>query len=184
MIYYKKICIDNLEIIQSKVLEFIKLQPNIYFRRSNTSYNHLVVSELLQCCPELVSSFAKFDLKIVFAAAHCMWKNNQVAVHIDRVPWEARINVPILNTNGSSTVFYTNAQYKEDIHVMSNGRKYDVYTITSKDYVEIDRVEVDQPTVLRVREAHKVIINEAFAPRIAITLGFDKDPIYMLDTAE
>jgi len=32
--YYKKIEIEDLEIIQCKVLEFIKARPDIYFRRS------------------------------------------------------------------------------------------------------------------------------------------------------
>ena len=85
--YYKKIFIDDLEIIQSKVLQFIKNRPAIYYRQSATSYNWLDVPDLLTYCPELVTSFAKFDLKIVFAASHCMWFNNQSIVHIDRVPW-------------------------------------------------------------------------------------------------
>jgi len=33
MIYYKKIFIDDLEIIQAKVLAFIKARPAIYYRR-------------------------------------------------------------------------------------------------------------------------------------------------------
>lgn len=179
--YYKKIEIEDLEIIQCKVLEFIKARPDIYFRKSATSYNWLDVPDLLIYCPELVTSFAKFDLKIVFAASHCMWNNLQSIVHIDRVPWECRINVPILNTKGSSTVFYTNVQYKEDVHIMADGRKYDVYTTTNTDFIEADRVEIDQPTVLRVRAAHRVIMNKFTAPRINLTLGFNKDPVYMLD---
>ena len=181
MKYYKKIFLDDLETIQTKVLGFIKAKPSIYFRTSETSYNWLDVPSLLHCCPELVTSFAKLDLKIVFAASHCMWKNTQSVVHIDRVPWECRINVPILNTKGSSTVFYTNVQYKDDVHVMADGRKYDVYTTTNTDFIEVDRVEIDQPTVLRVRAPHKVIMNEATVPRINLTLGFDKDPVYLLE---
>jgi hypothetical protein len=180
MIYYKKIFIDDLEIIQAKVLEFIKVRPAIYYRRSATSYNWLNVPDLLNHCPELVTSFAKFDLRITFAAAHCMWKNTESSIHIDRVPWESRINVPILNTKGSITAFYTNVQYKEDVHTMADGRTYDVYTITNSDFIEADRVEIDQPTVLRVRTAHKVIMNEETAPRINLTLGFNQDPVYML----
>ena len=181
MIYYKKIFIDDLEIIQAKVLAFIKARPAIYYRRSATSYNWLNVPDLLNACPELVTSFAKFDLRITFAASHCMWKNTESVVHIDRVPWECRINVPILNTKGSSTVFYTNVQYKDDVHVMADGRKYDVYTTTNTDFIEADRVEIDQPTVLRVRAAHKVIMNEFTAPRINLTLGFNRDPVYMFE---
>jgi hypothetical protein len=181
MIYYKKIFIDDLEIIQAKVLAFIKARPAIYYRRSATSYNWLNVSDLLNACPELVTSFAKFDLEITFAASHCMWKNRESVVHIDRVPWECRINVPILNTKGSRTFFYTNVDYKEDVHIMADGRKYDVYTTTNTDFVEADSVEVDQPTVLRVRAAHRVIMNELTAPRINLTLGFNRDPVYMLD---
>lgn len=181
MIYYKKIFIDDLEIIQAKVLEFIKAKPAIYYRRSATSYNWLDVPDLLNHCPELITSFAKFDLRITFAASHCMWKNSESVVHIDRVPWECRINVPILNTKGSRTFFYTNVDYKEDVHIMADGRKYDVYTTTNTDFVEADSVEVDQPTVLRVRAAHRVIMNELTAPRINLTLGFNRDPVYMLD---
>jgi len=136
---------------------------------------------LLNACPELVTSFAKFDLEITFAASHCMWKNRESVVHIDRVPWECRINVPILNTKGSRTFFYTNVDYKEDVHIMADGRKYDVYTTTNTDFVEAHSVEVDQPTVLRVRAAHRVIMNELTAPRINLTLGFNRDPVYMLD---
>ena len=181
MIYYKKIFIDDLEIIQSKVLGFIKANPAVYYRKSATSYNYLNVPELLNHCPELITSFAKFDLKIIFAASHCMWKNIESVVHIDRVPWECRINLPILNTKGTSTLFYTNVEYKEDVQVMANGESYDTYLTTNTDFIEVDSVEIDQPTVLRVRAPHKVVMNELTVPRITLTLGFNRDPVYMFD---
>jgi hypothetical protein len=64
---------------------------------------------------------------------------------------------------------------------MADGRKYDVYTTTNTDFIEADRVEIDQPTVLRVRAPHKVVINELTVPRINLTLGFNRDPVYMFE---
>jgi hypothetical protein len=98
MKYYKKIELENLEVIQKKVLYFIKLKhPTIYFRKFESSWNHLEVPDLLKACPELVESFAKLNLTCTFASTHVMYSNFHASIHTDITPWKARIKLAILN---------------------------------------------------------------------------------------
>jgi hypothetical protein len=183
MQYYKKIEIENLEIIQKKVLKFIKLtQPNIYFRTAGTSWNHLIISDLLSACPELVDSFAKLNLTCVFASTHVMYSNLHASIHTDITPWKARINIPILNCNGTLTKFYTGEKTRQEIRTMANNKTYTVDAITNPDEcVEVDAYELTQPLVIRTYVPHRVFMNTDTVPRLALSIGCNPDPIYMLD---
>lgn len=183
MRYYKKIEIDNLEIIQAKVLDFVKNQhPEIYAHKGKSSFNHLNVEKLKSACPELIESFDALGLTIVFAATHIMYNKLQAGIHIDNVPWKARINIPILNCVGSRTAFYTGEKTQTEIVTMENGNTYSVTAITnSEECVEVDSYELTQPLVLRVNVPHKVFMNVSTPPRIALTIGCNPDPVFILE---
>jgi hypothetical protein len=183
MKYYKKIELENLEVIQKKVLYFIKLKhPTIYFRKFESSWNHLEVPDLLKACPELVESFAKLNLTCTFASTHVMYSNLHASIHTDITPWKARINIPILNCNRTFTKFYSGEKVVKEIKTMANNKTFTVDTIINPlECVEVDAYELTQPLVLRTHVPHKVFMNEDSKPRIALSIGCNIDPIYMLD---
>jgi hypothetical protein len=45
----------------------------------------------------------------------------------------------------------------------------------------VDRVEITQATVIRVNEPHDVVMNSNTEHRITLTLGFDRDPVFLLE---
>jgi hypothetical protein len=180
MKYYKKIEIENLEVIQKKVLQFIKFKhPTIYFRKVESSWNHLDVPSLLAACPELSESFGKLNLSCIFASIHIMYDNTHSAIHTDITPWKARINIPILNCNGTFTKFYTGEKVVEEIRTMANNKTFKVDAIINPlECIEVDAYELTQPLILKTYIPHRVFMNETSRPRIALSIGCDPDPFY------
>ena len=183
MQYYKFIELSNLETIQIKVLNFIKIEhPEIYAKQGVSNFNHLDVNRLKTACPELEESFFQLGLTIISAATHVMNSKYQTVIHIDNVPWQARINIPLLNCEGSRTVFYSNEQVKHDTLTMEGGKSYPITIVTNpNECIEEASYELISPLVLRVSSPHKVFMNELTVPRIALTIGCDPDPVFMLN---
>ena len=51
------------------------------------------------------------------------------------------------------------------------------------DHILVDRVEITQATIIRTKVLHSVDLPiDNPVPRITLTLGFDKDPVFLLDT--
>jgi hypothetical protein len=106
-----------------------------------------------------------------------MWNNKDSVVHKDYTDSIGRINIPLLNCNGTYTMFYENVKSKRLI--LPTGAPF--YMTTNKDYIEADRVEINEPTIIKVCDAHNVIMNEHSAPRITLTLACTPDAGLLLE---
>jgi|APGre2960657373_1045057.scaffolds.fasta_scaffold03745_7 hypothetical protein len=174
--YYQKIEIDHLDIIKIKCLEYIKTQRDIYYQKPLGAYRNLNFNELITSCPELLIAFDRYNIKCIYAAVFVVYTNAGVFVHADAGTDQARINIPLENCQNTFTEFY-------------EGGKTLSYTnpITGTNATRIigaklvDKVEIDQATVIRVKAAHSVHLDENHAPRVTLTLGFDRDPVFLLD---
>lgn len=180
MQYFKKIEIDFFEEIVAGTLSFLKtVVPNIYNREYDTTYYPLDLEKLLEFCPELKTAFDRYSLTCTFAVAYVMYNNNHSIIHIDKFIHDARINIPIINCKGTKTMFFSGGEY-ELIHnprTQTNAKKLK----SSTNLKLVDSIEIDSPVVIRVNEPHTVIMNVNNAPRITLSLGFDKDPVFLLD---
>lgn len=181
MKYYKKIEIDYYEEIVADTLNYLKTQkPDIYNLTSGVTYYVLELDEFKKFCPKLDLGFKRYGMKCKFAASFFMKQNGDTPIHIDNYKGgEARINIPILNTKGTLTRFYTGGEFQEMIHPLT-GVKF-LKLISTKTIKFADMVETDQPTVIRINEPHDVLMDVKNIPRIVLTLGFDKDPIFFLE---
>ena len=128
MIYYREIELKNFEIIQKKSLNYVnksltpdKLMTGGYFKIPN---------KFLQLIPELQNAFDVYDFggirtvalyistkpTINYVSADNPLKNLahtiKNPIHKDNDPHHARINIPILNTKGTFTRFFTNCVCK------------------------------------------------------------------------
>lgn len=180
MLYYKKIDIPYYEEIVTHSLNYIKQIPEIFYRqRPSASFYELVLDDFLNQVPEVKYSFKELGMTCIRAAVYVMYKKTHTSIHRDVVYPLARINIPLLNCNNTYTEFYKNVKTQiwknPDSGITS-------YVVCNEDYDLADRVELTQATILRVSEAHKVHIEETDVPRIALTLGFFPNPIYLLDT--
>jgi nitrogen fixation protein len=179
--YYKLIDIEHYDSIIEKCLSYVKSIDRIYYRKlPKTTWYKLNLTELKKACPELEEAFLKYDLNIVMAAAYVMYQTDHSIIHADGWWSTARINIPLLNCKNTYTNFY-----KSDMEIMKwISRTGLAAYIPRKDSTTslVDKVEITQTTVLRTKELHTVYMPEGSpGPRITLTLGFDKDPVYLLD---
>lgn len=181
MQYYKKIDIDFHDEIISDALLYIREQlPDIYARKINATYNILNLSELKKFCPNLDLGFARYNITCTFAVAFVMYKSGDASIHIDNYPHgAARINLPLLNTKGTLTKFFTGGTFKETINPLTNIKALNILSFAN--LKQVDSVEIDKATVIRVNEPHCISVNILTVPRITLSLGFDKDPVFLLE---
>ena len=180
MRYYKKIEIDYYDEIVADTLSYLQNQkPDIYNKTISASFFILDLDEFKKYCPKLDMGFSRYNLVCNFAVAFVMNKTSDVQIHIDSGKTEARINIPIINTENTFTRFYTGGSYKKHNNSKTNVTAKVLSNIQNLKLV--DSVEIIQPTVLRVNEPHNVLKNNDKFPRITLSLGFDIDPIFLLE---
>lgn len=180
MKYYKEISIPNFDLIVKKCLVFVKSQPFIYFRKVETaSYYNLDHSKLKLACPELVNAFSFYDLTINYSAVYIMYHPSHTQPHRDAFHQQARINIPLMNCHGTYTTFYKGGITEPSIHSeLGAPREY----VVGGDLEICDKVEIIKPTVLRISEVHDILMPENNpVPRINLSLGFEKDPVFLLE---
>ena len=178
MQYWKRIQVDKTDIIIKKSLEFLKSKSNFFDKKTYRGpFINLTHLNFLEYVPEIQESFFKLGLFCEDANIYLMWKNNDSIPHKDYTDSIARINIPLLNCEGTWTTFYENVQSKR--LMLPTGAPF--YATTNRDYVEVDRVETNQPTIVRISEGHNVIMDENRSPRIMLTLSFNPDPGLLLD---
>jgi hypothetical protein len=167
--------IPNLKVVQEKALAFIMSQPDIYNRVSNANLNPLN-DDVFAAVPELRTILDGFTC--MRAYAFVTWQRDQVSIHTDAVHYIARLNIPLLNTEGSQLRFFSGAKFLHH----KNPRGAWVKTVTNPtEIVETCSVEYRQAAVVNVSEAHTVTFDErAQFPRITLSLMFDKDPGILL----
>ena len=123
MNYFKYIEIDNFELIQHKTLNF--LTRNNWMHR--IGFEILPFEEYLLECPEIITAFNRYDIKPILVATYIMVEQDMSRIHIDyKTSYMslARINIPIVNCEGSSTEFYDIPLENFYATVQSNGLKY------------------------------------------------------------
>jgi hypothetical protein len=175
--YYQKIEIDNLDTIKIKCLEYIKSKEDIYYKPKG-SYLNLNFKELIAYCPELLTAFNRYNIVCTYAAAFVTYRNRDVLVHIDDGNDQARINIPLENCKNTFTEFYkggTSHSYVNKITGTIATR------FTGSGVTLVDKVEIDQATVIRVKAQHSVKMDERYAPRVTLTIGFNRDPVFLLE---
>jgi hypothetical protein len=178
MIYYKLLDIQNLDVIIEKCLLHAKTIDSAYNRRLGT-WNDINVPELITACPELAVGLQKYDFSIRIAALFVMYHPSHTKIHIDAYPAKARINIPLLNCTNTYTNFYESDHGMiKWINPISGAISYN----PTGECKLVDRVELKQATIIRTKVFHVVDLpKDNPVPRITLTLGLDKDPVFMLE---
>lgn len=179
VIYFKKIQIHSYQEIIDGALNYLKTEvPDVYNRTHNTTYYPLDFKKLLEYCPKLESAFDEYSIKCNMAVAYIMYNNTHSTIHIDKFHHDARINIPLLNCIGTKTIFFSGGEYEI---VQNPLTKTNAKRLKSLNGIKVvTQVEIDDTTVIRVNEPHTVIMKAEQSPRITLSLGFDKDPVFLL----
>jgi hypothetical protein len=181
MIYYKEIDILYYDTIIQKSLDFVK--NNIAYHRpiTETSFYYLNTENYLNSVPEINLAFSEYNLECRFASIYIMYNPTHTFVHVDRSPTKARINLPLLNCDNTFTHFYSGGELQDYINpgtgmISSIPKNDDDITLESS-------LEMKKTTVVRITELHKVELpSNNPVPRITLSLFFDKDPVFLLDS--
>jgi hypothetical protein len=118
------------------------------------------------------------ELIPTFVAFYVVW-GKSAHIHKDSDPSSTRVNFPILNCKGTITNFYKNVIFKKYTNPVTGVISYPV---TNTDYELVDNFETKTATLIRVHEAHNVVVPKNLpVPRITMTVGFNKDPVFLFD---
>ena len=180
MNYWKRIPISYYNTIVEKSLAYIKTQDRVYLRQiESASWYDLNFEEYREAVPEVMRAFDRYLINCMYAAAYVMYDPDHVLPHIDSYPAKARINLPLQNCSGTYTNFYTGGGVEEWINPGSGVVSYMVHD--QENLTLVDKVEMTEATVLRTSAIHSVTLPAGNPiPRVTLTLGFDRDPVFLL----
>jgi hypothetical protein len=176
--YYRQLEIENLSALTQNALAFVRSKPNIFLRKQGINLMRLPLEEFNSKCPEAQAFASTFGLTITDALTFVLWHPSQCGIHRDSWRHKARINIPLLNGRNTYTYFYDNVETIETRNAAGS------VVVIAKDQStpHVDFVETTCPIVLRVQELHNVMLPYSNpVPRITLSLGFDTDPVFLLD---
>ena len=113
MQYWKKLNIEHEDTIKSKTLDFIKYHTEHMDRKKYKGpFITLPTQPFIDFVPEIHLAFNPYGLYFEDANIFLMWDNKDCVPHKDYTDSIARVNLPILNCEGTQTVFYKNLKSK------------------------------------------------------------------------
>jgi hypothetical protein len=175
--YWKRFALTHLEAIQAKALKFALALPNI---ASGRVWIGLDMKAFRRAVPELTIALAKHQVSAPYAAIIAVTNPDGMTKHVDAVGpgVMARLNIPLLNCEGSITEFYTYPHEPILVHTIG-GVPYMELEYPDQ-CVKVDEVELNQPTLLRVSEPHRVVNVSNKLPRLALSIQLSPDPVRWL----
>lgn len=194
MKYYKYIDIDNCQAVIDNSRRFVAETYAAILENKMSIFRQINWKKYISYCPEIMTAFSKYDLEPHSGFIYILYHQAMAPIHVDFIHHKrnlCRINIPVFNCEYSRTAYYKNRQIKyigdtEPLrHFVDPGIcsyiKYDEDDVSIE---KVDEVVVDRPTILRVQEPHRVIIDKNHLPRVVLTLRTHKDPVYLLEEEE
>lgn len=175
--YWAKIHVPEWRIIQSSTLQYIQ-KNNIIDQLPRNGFIVLDYNTFTAACPQITSCLNKYNNVVLWAGIYLTRDSAYSKIHIDYDgdQHQCRLNIPILNCKNTTTEFYEGGQYTSI--TQQNGLNF-LYE-TSGTAVKVDEVELDSPTILRVKSPHKIVMHTAATPRISLTLYTQHDLVEYL----
>jgi hypothetical protein len=145
----------------------------------NNFWNVLDTPKILEIIPEVQYMFDPLNINVKhISLIKSANTNTSIGIHRDYTTCKVRINLPIMNCEGSITNFYkSTSDSKKDF--LTNGIPY--YQINLLDCELADSMCLNKPAALRIQEPHQVIANKQFLPRVSCTIEFYEDIEYLLN---
>ena len=173
---------DNIAIISKKIYQYI--QSKNCLDQNIEGWHFLDTVDLINFVPELLEFFSKYKLYVRHSAVTILTK--ELALHVDPLPVIAKINFPVLNTEGWSNIWYSLPQEyldsTEKIITKFGDQKEDIGQLPESIYtLEAELPNLKLPIVFHSRLPHKVVpINPIGSPRIIASFTFYNQPTHLL----
>lgn len=185
MQYWKHVEAGDFESYGSKVskytFEVYPLRKKPDHLRGNTFWNPVPTADVQDYFPELLEGVSHFG-KLREVTILSVYKDT--SLHTDHTTGSqrgvlARLNIPVLNTEGSYTSFY---EIPESYPFVVNGGGTKVWNTNLTNILQpVTTVEVIKPTILRVSKPHFVKCETNKYPRLVLSLTFEEDVVKYLD---
>ena len=148
---------DNIDIISKKIYNFLETKTNI-ITTCKSGWHFINCKDLLCDVPELFDFFKKHKLLPRHAAVTVVNDNNSLPIHVDELPVVAKLNLPVINTQGWANCWYINNELVAEL------------------------LDLPQPIRLNSQIAHSVEQRsaDARAPRIIASFTFQNEPLELL----
>lgn len=174
MNYFKEIEISNFAKIKDRSKNYFSKWPSLPI-----GFTLLDKNKFLNFCPELLHGLTEANIIPKLIGVYITFNQTDSKVHIDYLNpnWnQCRLNIPVLNTEGSRTEFYSGGNFKEV--TQSNGLKY--LESIDNSYIKETEIELKNPTILRIQTPHRVNTNLKNTPRICLTIFTEIDLVNFL----
>lgn len=149
---------ENTKTISEGIFRYLLTKTNL-LSTTNYGWHFIDKRELFDFVPDLLKSFKKYKLVPRDAAITIITSNKHLGKHVDEPPVIAKINFPILNTEGWANRWYD-----------AQGNLID----------EIK--DLSEPIVFNSQIIHSVEKTTALKlPRIVASFTFHNEPIGMLE---
>jgi hypothetical protein len=180
---YVKLECEDLEIIQSKIYDFL-LNDTELISSGAKNWQFLDTKKLVTNIPELVKFFLKNKLYVQNASVTILYED--LLLHIDTLPMIAKINIPIHNTKGWVNRWYELSN--DEIAKLPNtynqfGSEQESVSGLVLDDLKLaaELHDMDKAIVFHSRIPHNVInLTATELPRIVASFTFVNQPIHLL----
>lgn len=172
--------------ISDGVMNFLQTQTDLFEDLDSRSlWNKLDTRALIIAVPELVGYFRTFGLNIKEIAVTVCNSNKNAGLHIDELPVVAKINFPILNTQGSRNLWYSvSDELLSTVDPIINEFGSYFYNLGSIDLSQCEKiaeVEISTPVVFNSQLPHMIDMSNCQAfPRLVLTCMFFNEPVDFL----
>jgi hypothetical protein len=153
---YVELPCDNIKTISSEIYQFLQTETNL---ANTTEYKwHFIdCKHLLDHAPALVNFFKQYKLLPRHAAVTIITDDSHLPMHVDELPVIAKVNIPVLNTQGWANRWYENNQLVAEL------------------------LDMDQPVAFNSQIPHSVEKTTATnMPRIVASFTFHNEPLELL----
>ena len=175
---YRSIKLNNIEIIIDKIYKEIfnagiPTRSDVYYLDFvNTIFpNSGVTNDRFRNIPELMEQMVLLGLEPHWLGSTIILMHGEVdhPIHRDSIDFGYALNIPVLNTKGTYTIWYDSSVPAQETRV--NGDSNVTYWHYNDDTcAEIDRVELLQPAILNIDTPHRVVLENSIPPRITLSL--------------
>jgi hypothetical protein len=153
---YVELPCENVAVISAGIYKFLQEHTNL-LNATEYGWHFIDCNRLLASVPELLEYFKQLKLVPRHAAVTIITSNDHLDKHIDEPPVIAKINIPVLNTQGWANRWYENDQLVAEL------------------------LDMQMPVVFNSQIVHSVEKTTAVeVPRIVASFTFHNEPLDML----
>lgn len=176
---------DRLKIISSNIYKFLQTETDL-LTTGAIGWQFIDCKKLLKMNTELLKFFMEHKLIPIDAAVVILTETGQLPLHMDELPITAKINMPVINTQGWVNQWYSISE--EDLKncpMMINqfgNQVEDIKKLPPEVFTLIDEIhDLDKVIAFNSRIPH--VVNKTTAtilPRIIATFTFHNEPLELL----